>query len=162
MKTYEREIGVLTSRLKEMENKLHNANANMRTMHNVIQELRGNVRVFARIRPLLNSGPDSDSSGGTAMSTCLFPQGDGLSVRIVKMDESEVGHSFSFDKVFGPEATQSEVFTEVSELVQSALDGHSVCIFSYGQTGSGKTHTMQVRLLHVGKTNGRRCVDSLM
>ena len=45
--------------------------------------------------------------------------------------------------MFGPSIGQEAVFTEVSEFVQSALDGYSVCLFSYGQTGSGKTHTMQ-------------------
>lgn len=44
---------------------------------------------------------------------------------------------------FTRSAGQEEVFTEVSEFVQSALDGFNVCLFSYGQTGSGKTHTMQ-------------------
>lgn len=36
----------------------------------------------------------------------------------------------------------TQVFDSVCELVQSALDGYHVCLFSYGQTGAGKTYTM--------------------
>jgi len=59
------------------------------------------------------------------------------------MPEDKVKYDFTFDRVFSPGVGQEAVFTEVSEFVQSALDGYNVCLFSYGQTGSGKTYTMQ-------------------
>jgi kinesin family member C1 len=42
----------------------------------------------------------------------------------------------------GAGTSQDDVYAAVSDVVQSALDGYQVCLFSYGQTGSGKTHTM--------------------
>jgi kinesin family protein C1 len=71
---------------------------------------------------------------------------DGSSLCIAKSaadGAADGSHAFTFDKVFPPSFGQDQVFVEVSEFVQSALDGYNVCLFSYGQTGSGKTHTMQ-------------------
>uniref|UniRef100_A0A7S3Q460 Kinesin motor domain-containing protein n=1 Tax=Chaetoceros debilis TaxID=122233 RepID=A0A7S3Q460_9STRA len=121
----------------EFEKTIREGQSERRKMHNLIQELRGNVRVFARIRPFLpGDGVDDDAQ----------PMAVAKSETALKlsMDEKDrKGHSFTFDRVFGPSVGQEVVFTEVSEFVQSALDGYNVCLFSYGQTGSGKTHTMQ-------------------
>ncbi|EED86260.1 predicted protein, partial [Thalassiosira pseudonana CCMP1335] len=100
-------------------------------------ELRGNVRVAARIRPFLpddNAGKDAKPSVVAAGETVL---------QVAKANDPSHQYTFSFDRVFAPAAGQEAVFEEVSEFVQSALDGYNVCLFSYGQTGSGKTHTMQ-------------------
>lgn len=115
-----------------------------RKLHNQVQELKGNIRVFCRVRPTLEEEAD-----GQAKIT--FPdQADESKEVVVRGPEqkSSLGnvttaqHAFSFDRVFGPEAGNSDVFEEISQLVQSALDGYNVCIFCYGQTGSGKTFTM--------------------
>ena len=50
---------------------------------------------------------------------------------------------FGYDRVYGPDARQQDVFDEsIEELVDSVVGGYNATIFAYGATGSGKTHTM--------------------
>lgn len=59
------------------------------------------------------------------------------------MVQVEGGRQFQFDRVFGEEATQEEVYEGVCpELEEAALKGFNVSLLAYGQTSSGKTHTM--------------------
>ncbi len=122
-------------RIIELETQLLQVEQLRRQMHNAIQELRGNIRVFVRARPFL-PGDNQTSDSPVDVS----PDGESLTI-IDRRNGSPV--DFKFDKIFPPSAGQELVFDEVSDFVQSALDGYNVCLFSYGQTGSGKTHTMQ-------------------
>ena len=129
----------------EAKEKLRKEEGLRRKLHNQVQELKGNIRVFCRVRPSLESEP-SDQAAKIA-----FPDSEQESkeVEILGPEEkSSLGtistkrNAFSFDKVFTPSSHNEAVFEEISQLVQSALDGYNVCIFCYGQTGSGKTYTM--------------------
>jgi len=120
-------------RVEQLENEVLKGEQIRREMHNTIQELRGNIRVFVRKRPFLPG-----DNGSTTSTLDLHPDGESLAI-----ESKSKTHDFKFDRIFAPSSGQEEVFDEVSEFVQSALDGYNVCLFSYGQTGSGKTHTMQ-------------------
>ncbi|KAI7745037.1 hypothetical protein M8C21_000016 [Ambrosia artemisiifolia] len=129
----------LQNRLRDAETKLLEGDNLRKKLHNTILELKGNIRVFCRVRPLL---PDD---GPAAEATVSFPSSLELAGRGIELYQSGQKYPFTFDKVFDHSATQHEVFEEISQLVQSALDGYKVCIFAYGQTGSGKTYTMMGR-----------------
>jgi kinesin family protein C1 len=143
-----------SKRVEDLEEKLREADTLRRKLHNTVQELRGNVRVFARVRPFLPSDEVLEE-GEKVFDSCISTPADGTSLTLRgNADEASEkalfagkrareAVDFSFDRVFGPATGQEEVFREVGEFVQSALDGFQVCLFSYGQTGSGKTHTMQ-------------------
>ncbi|XP_064025747.1 kinesin-like protein KIF18B isoform X2 [Pogoniulus pusillus] len=50
---------------------------------------------------------------------------------------------FVFDRVFGEQARQEEVFQHATrDMVGSVLDGYNCSVFAYGATGAGKTFTM--------------------
>ncbi|KAL8775223.1 MAG: hypothetical protein Q9209_000229 [Squamulea sp. 1 TL-2023] len=133
---------------EEAMEKLRTEETLRRKLHNQVQELKGNIRVFCRVRPSLGSEPiDINARINYPDSDC-----DSKEVEVLGPEEknslgkiSTKANTFSFDRVFGPGSANADVFGEISQLVQSALDGYNVCIFCYGQTGSGKTFTMSAQ-----------------
>jgi kinesin family member C1 len=137
-----------SDRINDLTERMRLGEIQRRKLHNLVQELRGNVRVFARVRPFLPSD-GLNLSVEPSPPTSINVRSDDVSLRISRVGggggaQSAIGveraedHSFTFDRTFGPSSSQESVFQEVSEFVQSALDGYNVCLFSYGQTGSGK------------------------
>ncbi|XP_073003337.1 kinesin-like protein KIN-14H [Typha latifolia] len=133
-----RTIEDLRDRLADAEFQIAEAEKLRKKLHNTILELKGNIRVFCRVRPIL---PDNDCNDveGAVVS---YPTSVEYAGRGIDLTNHAQKYSFTFDKVFSHEALQEDCFVEISQLVQSALDGYKVCIFAYGQTGSGKTYTM--------------------
>lgn len=131
--------------IEELRQKLIQSEASRKKIHNQLQELRGNIRVFVRCRPFLRYDGEenvhNDSVHLQEDKSSVKCHKDGTSVSTLSRGTTSTP-LYTFDKVFNMASSQDDVYNEVQDLVQSALDGYKVCIFSYGQTGSGKTFTM--------------------
>ncbi|XP_075692605.1 kinesin-like protein KIFC1 isoform X2 [Rhinoderma darwinii] len=145
VKEQSEEINDLKCRLAENDTQIYTLETERRQLHNTVQELKGNIRVFCRVRPSL------PSEKALPVGHIIFPPNDEKAIVLTKLEESHIGrdksqsvkYDFNFDCTFPPTTSQAAIFEEISLLVQSALDGYPVCIFAYGQTGSGKTYTME-------------------
>ncbi|KAL9366250.1 hypothetical protein Peur_037449 [Populus x canadensis] len=105
-------------------------------LYNKVLELKGNIRVFCRCRPLK---PEEVAAG--ALVTIDFESAkDG---ELTVMSNGLPRKTFKFDAVFSPQANQADVFEDTASFASSILDGYNVCVFAYGQTGTGKTFTME-------------------
>ncbi|KAF9344923.1 kinesin-like nuclear fusion protein [Mortierella sp. AD094] len=158
IETLERKLSESQMTVQELEQRIRQEETIRRRLHNTIQELKGNIRVFCRVRPVVR--PEGASKTETTTALIKYPDQEGREIEFSHATESATGsqiektYPFTFDKVFQASSTQDDVFEEISQLVQSALDGYNVCIFAYGQTGSGKTHTMEGPLNADAKSMG--------
>ncbi|KAI9080345.1 hypothetical protein K1719_037739 [Acacia pycnantha] len=105
-----------------------------RKLYNQVQDLKGSIRVYCRVRPFL--------PGQSSYTSTVETMEEGTITINIPSKNGKGRKAFNFNKIFGPSATQAEVFSDMQPLVRSVLDGYNVCIFAYGQTGSGKTYTM--------------------
>ncbi|XP_050379267.1 kinesin-like protein KIN-14P isoform X1 [Argentina anserina] len=129
-------LGVKLQALADAAENYHSILAENRKLFNEIQDLKGNIRVYCRVRPFL--------PGQKEKRTLVEHIGD--NGELVVADRSKPGKDghrlFKFNKVYGSDATQAQVYNDTQPFIRSVLDGYNVCIFAYGQTGSGKTYTM--------------------
>jgi hypothetical protein len=141
------EAKVLTGVNERLHRALQAEAERRKVLHNKLEDLKGRIRVYVRIRPL--SSTEMDRQCQTVLTkedkrTC-----------VMSVDPNKVGatdpKSWEFDQIFCGSSddgnSQDDVFRDTSLLVTSAVDGFNVCIFAYGQTGSGKTYTMFVSLV---------------
>lgn len=138
------EIEEQRSRIEKLVEQAKHDMTVRRRLNNEIQELKGNIRVYCRVRPLTTK----EKSGMDKNYRIAFPNDESIVVKTVA--QSNIGMAakskvvnFQFSRTFGPQCQQDDIFEEVGGLVQSALDGFNVCVFAYGQTGAGKTYTME-------------------
>ncbi|XP_038824930.1 kinesin-like protein KIFC3 isoform X1 [Salvelinus namaycush] len=127
-------IGEVSSANQELLRKYKREMNLRKKCHNELVRLKGNIRVFCRVRPVCRGEHDSAEN-----MVSFDPDDDAL----LYLSNKGKLMTFELDKVFHPQATQEGVFQEVQSLVTSCIDGFNVCIFAYGQTGSGKTYTME-------------------
>ncbi|KAL3651105.1 hypothetical protein CASFOL_007508 [Castilleja foliolosa] len=120
----------------DIKNKFLQEVKERKELYNKVLELKGNIRVFCRCRPLNTEEID----GGASVTVDFEAAKDG---ELIVKSNGISRKTFKFDAVFSPEADQSDVFEETAPLAMSVLDGYNVCVFAYGQTGTGKTFTME-------------------
>ncbi|KAF8719842.1 hypothetical protein HU200_024600 [Digitaria exilis] len=123
-------------RYDDLKKKYTDECAERKRLYNELIELRGNIRVFCRCRPL-----SSNEITRGCLSVVEINPSQETELQFVPSEKER--KAFKFDHVFGPEDDQEAVFSETLPVVRSVMDGFNVCIFAYGQTGTGKTFTME-------------------
>ena len=101
---------------------------------------RDTIKVVCRIRP------ENHLELGGNYYRCVEYTEKNICVECQANETSNFAgrHDFAFDRIYGPDSFQKDVFEEVgAPIIKGILDGFNGTIFAYGQTGSGKTFTME-------------------
>ncbi|CAN0178793.1 unnamed protein product, partial [Laminaria digitata] len=85
----------------------------------------------------------------------------GTSICVRNAEQPTKAITCAFDRVFGPESGQQDIFMGLVPALDTVLKGYNASVLAYGQTGSGKTHTLigteRGRLVNYCCTRAKSC-----
>ncbi|CAG7663390.1 unnamed protein product [Allacma fusca] len=136
---YEKEMSIFIEQNKTLLEDFNRERILRKKYFNLVEELKGKIRVFCRIRP-----PSKTEKSIDIVAKCSDPYTVTVETPTKGMKE------YQFDRVFMPDDSQDQIFEDTKNLIKSAFDGYNVCICAYGQTGSGKTYTILGDETHPG------------
>ncbi|KAL6532547.1 hypothetical protein OROGR_014517 [Orobanche gracilis] len=106
-------------------------------LYNKVLDLRGNIRVFCRCRPLNTE----EIKAGATMALEFDSAKDG---ELTVMSNGAPRKTFKFDAVFGPQSEQTDIFEDTAQFATSVLDGLEI-----RQAGDGIHHIPGLIEAHV-------------
>ena len=132
MKSMIEEAKGLFANNEKLNRALHVETERRKNLHNKLEDMKGKIRVYVRIRPLsskeINQGCNEALLKEEQRLCSLTPD--------LEKVNSET-KQWEFDQIFagsnGDGNSQEAVFKDTRLLVTSAIDGFNVCIFAYGQ-----------------------------
>jgi len=131
-------VNTSQSEVKLLKSQLALEISSRRKLLHEVQDLRGTVRVYCRPRP-----PTKKTGAGGIISAPSHELGLLHREEMKDSKGSEaVPMCFEFDRMFPTNASQSEIYAEMEELVLGSLEGFNACLMAYGQADSGKTYSM--------------------
>ena len=99
-------------------------------------EDQSNIKVFCRFRPL------NQKELNISQNYCVSFLSE-MTVSVSLSYENSETTKYTFDKIFPPSESQSNVYEIAAKpIVDAVMQGFNGTVFAYGQTSSGKTFTM--------------------
>jgi predicted RNase H-like nuclease (RuvC/YqgF family) len=124
----------------QLHKDLHREQLARKKLHNEMEDLKGKIRVYVRIRPFSKTEKEKSCQEAVIKDGKMTVMVKGLG------GVADAKKFYDFDAVFsGSPAdgnSQEDIFKDTRHLMMSVVDGYNVCIFAYGQTGAGKSFTM--------------------
>ena len=98
------------------------------------------AQVVCRFRPL------NERERKETDRLCVTLDGNGTTVDVVSTEGYGDRHTFHFDKIFGFDSSQEQVYDAVAKpVVDGLFEGYNGTIFAYGQVGArSTTHNFSV------------------